>query len=173
MFPFVLPVYIQLHIYVWRITAGNSEEGEWNTHCTDCIPLAIKAKQAERERPTSAKVRMVLKLLCQIDESSNSEEKTIIFSQFTSMLDLLEPFLEDEGIKYVRCKWSTIWIDFLSRWSDFLPDDGSMTPKDREASLSKIRTSSSTRVILISFKAGSTGRHYVNPMNRINHWISV
>ena len=36
-------------------------------------------------------------------------------------------------------------------------DDGSMTQKDREASLNKIRTSQSTRVILISFKAGSTG----------------
>ena len=32
-----------------------------------------------------------------------------------------------------------------------------MNPKDREASLAKIKSSSSTRVILISFKAGSTG----------------
>jgi SNF2 family DNA or RNA helicase len=36
-------------------------------------------------------------------------------------------------------------------------DDGSMNPKDREASLEKIKTSKTTRVILISFKAGSTG----------------
>jgi len=32
-----------------------------------------------------------------------------------------------------------------------------MHPKDREAALENIRTSKSTRVILISFKAGSTG----------------
>lgn len=39
----------------------------------------------------------------------------------------------------------------------YLTDDGSMIPKDREAALEKIKTSSTTRVILISFKAGSTG----------------
>ncbi|KAF9523816.1 SNF2 family N-terminal domain-containing protein [Crepidotus variabilis] len=113
-------------------------EGRWNTHCQDCVPLAIKAKKAESERPTSAKVRMVLKLLKEIGERPDSEEKTIIFSQFTSMLDLLEPFLKSEGIKFARY-------------------DGSMTPKDREASLTKIKSSLSTKVILISFKAGSTG----------------
>ena len=36
-------------------------------------------------------------------------------------------------------------------------DDGSMTKDQREASLEKIRTNKSTRCILISFKAGSTG----------------
>jgi len=38
-----------------------------------------------------------------------------------------------------------------------LLDDGSMMAKDREASLEQIKTSPSTKVILISFKAGSTG----------------
>ncbi|KAG8707479.1 hypothetical protein FRC08_000478, partial [Ceratobasidium sp. 394] len=65
-------------------------------------------------------------------------EKTIVFSQFTSMLDLLEPFLLDAKIGYSRL-------------------DGSMTPKDREVALDKIRNSSKTKAILISFKAGSTG----------------
>ena len=54
---------------------------------------------------------MVLKLLQQIDERSGSEEKTIVFSQFTSMLDLLEPFLRDEGIKYVRCEENVFCVD--------------------------------------------------------------
>ena len=56
----------------------------------------------------SAKIRMVLKLLREIDQRSNSEEKTIVFSQFTSMLDLLEPFLRADGIKFVRCKYKSI-----------------------------------------------------------------
>ena len=47
---------------------------------------------------------MVLKLLQMIDERSGGKEKTIIFSQFTSMLNLLEPFLRDNGIKFVRCE---------------------------------------------------------------------
>jgi hypothetical protein len=36
-------------------------------------------------------------------------------------------------------------------------DDGSMKPVDREAALTKIKNSQTTKVILISFKAGSTG----------------
>ena len=38
-----------------------------------------------------------------------------------------------------------------------IPDDGSMSKDHREASLEKIRSSKTVRVILISFKAGSTG----------------
>ena len=103
--------------FILSISSDDSGEGEWSTHCRACVSLAIRAKQAESERPTSAKVRMVLKLLRLIDERSDSEEKTIIFSQFTSMLDLLEPFLRDEGIKYVRCEdipifWCTYGFDF-------------------------------------------------------------
>ena len=29
--------------------------------------------------------------------------KTIVFSQFTSMLDLIEPFLRDHNLQYGRC----------------------------------------------------------------------
>jgi SNF2 family DNA or RNA helicase len=67
--------------------------------------LAKEAKMAELERPTSAKIRMMLKILRDIDENSSSEEKTIIFSQFTSMLDLIEPFLKEAGVKFVRCEY--------------------------------------------------------------------
>ena len=40
---------------------------------------------------------------------------------------------------------------------DTFIDDGSMRKDAREAALNKIKSSSATRVILISFKAGSTG----------------
>ena len=53
--------------------------------------------------PSCAKIRKILELLGDIEERGEGE-KTIIFSQFTSMLDLVEPFLKAEGIKYVRCK---------------------------------------------------------------------
>ena len=39
-------------------------------------------------------------------------------------------------------------------------DDGSMNAKDREVALTHIKTSTTTKVILISFKAGSTGRSF-------------
>ena len=74
------------------------------------MPLAKQAKAAEEERPSSAKIRMILKILLDIKEQSNGVEKTIIFSQFTSMLDLIEPFLRDERIRYVRCKRDIVML---------------------------------------------------------------
>lgn len=88
----------------FRLEKSTSGEGEWKNYCLDCVELAQRAKEAERERPTSAKIRMILKLLGDIENSSDGQEKTIIFSQFTSMLNLIEPFLEEKGIKYARCK---------------------------------------------------------------------
>ncbi|TFK75607.1 hypothetical protein BDN72DRAFT_831922 [Pluteus cervinus] len=124
-------------ICMLELNASNTAEGEWKTHCVDCVELAKDIQTSESSRPSSAKIRMMLKLLDDIDQREGAE-KTIIFSQFTSMLDLIEPFLKDRGIKYVRY-------------------DGSMRADQRDHSLEKIRTSKSTRVILISFKAGSTG----------------
>lgn len=46
----------------------------------------------------------MLEILKDIKERSGGVEKTIVFSQFTSMLDLIEPFLKEEGVKYVRCE---------------------------------------------------------------------
>lgn len=89
-----------------RLTPKNIGGEGWDTHCTDCVTLAQQAKRAKEDRPSSAKIRMILKLLKDVDERSQCEEKTIIFSQFTKMLDLIEPFLDEKGIKYVRCKFS-------------------------------------------------------------------
>lgn len=116
--------------------------GKDSVHCDACASLAVTSgpKSAEDSKlpPDSAKIRKLLEILKEIDERSGGQEKTIIFSQFTSMLDLIEPFLDAEGVKYVRY-------------------DGTMQKDKREASLEKIRNSKSTRCILISFKAGSTG----------------
>ena len=38
------------------------------------------------------------------DDGELAGEKTIVFSQFTSMLDLIQPFLKDAGIAFVRCE---------------------------------------------------------------------
>ena len=71
-------------------------------YCVDCAPLAIQAKSEGHKRVSSAKIRMILELLQKINERS-AGEKTIIFSQFTSMLDVIGPFLQDAGVDYVRC----------------------------------------------------------------------
>jgi SNF2 family DNA or RNA helicase len=87
----------------FRLHSNNTGADEWSTHCRG-VPLAKEAERAERDRPPSAKIRMIPQLLGEIDERSWSEEKTIIFSQFTSMLDLIEPFLNEKGIKLVPCE---------------------------------------------------------------------
>ncbi|KAJ4489981.1 SNF2 family DNA-dependent ATPase [Lentinula aciculospora] len=121
-----------------NLTTLNTSKTILDNHCDDCASLVIKSRQQNGDRPDSAKIRMVRKLLSQIDEQSSGEEKTIIFSQFTTMIDLLEPFLAEAGVKFVRY-------------------DGSMKPLEREQSLDAIKTDDSIKVILISFKAGSTG----------------
>ena len=90
--------------FFFRLHSDNTGADEWSTHCRDCVPLAKEANRAERDRPSSAKIRMILQLLKEIDERSENEEKTIIFSQFTSMLDLIQPFLNEKEIEYVRCE---------------------------------------------------------------------
>jgi SNF2 family DNA or RNA helicase len=63
--------------------------------------------------------------------------KTIIFSQFTSMLDLIEPFLREHRIPHGRF-------------------DGKMRREQRDAVLDKFR-STSLPVLLVSLKSGSVG----------------
>ncbi|EGU11306.1 DNA repair protein rad5 [Rhodotorula toruloides ATCC 204091] len=65
-------------------------------------------------------------------------KKTIIFSQFTSMFDILEPFLRKGGYRYVRF-------------------DGQLNAKEKEAALDAIRNNPNITVILVSIKCGAVG----------------
>lgn len=82
----------------------------------------------------STKIRQLLQIL----QKETPGHKVIVFSQFTSMLDLIEPFLRREGHVFTRY-------------------DGSMRNDLREASLHKLRTDKRTRVLLCSLKCGSLG----------------
>ncbi|KAK2744248.1 hypothetical protein FQN57_004333 [Myotisia sp. PD_48] len=83
---------------------------------------------------TSTKIRHLMRIL----KREAEDYKFIVFSVFTSMLDKIEPFLKKGGIGYARY-------------------DGGMRNDLREASLNKLRNSSSTRVLLCSLRAGSLG----------------
>ncbi|KZF21095.1 hypothetical protein L228DRAFT_284167 [Xylona heveae TC161] len=82
----------------------------------------------------SAKIRSLIHIL----HRECDEHKFIVFSQFTSMLDVLEPFLREEGIVFTRY-------------------DGSMRNDMREMSLDRLRNDRRTRVLLCSLKCGSLG----------------
>ncbi|EOO02182.1 putative atp-dependent helicase ris1 protein [Phaeoacremonium minimum UCRPA7] len=83
---------------------------------------------------TSAKIREVVKIL----HKEIHEHKFIVFSQFTSMLDLIEPFFRKEGFKFTRY-------------------DGGMKNDAREESLNRLRNDKNTRILLCSLKCGSLG----------------
>lgn len=82
----------------------------------------------------STKIRKLLRIL----HAESPAHKTIVFSQFTSMLDLIEPHLKQASLKYVRY-------------------DGSMKNDAREAALESLRNNKATRVLLCSLKCGSLG----------------
>lgn len=82
----------------------------------------------------SAKIRHLLQILHQESDT----HKFIVFSQFTSMLDLIEPFLQRDNLVFTRY-------------------DGSMRNDHREASLERLRNNSKCRILLCSLKCGSLG----------------
>ena len=99
-------------------SATDASNSDYNT--SDLIP--------------STKIRQLLQIL----EKETPEHKVIVFSQFTSMLDLIEPFLKRADFSFTRY-------------------DGSMRNDLREASLHKLREDKRTRVLLCSLKCGSLG----------------
>lgn len=82
----------------------------------------------------SAKIKHLLKIL----HRECAQHKFIVFSQFTSMLNLIEPFLRKERLAFTRY-------------------DGSMRNDHREASLERLRTDPRIRILLCSLKCGSLG----------------
>ncbi|KAJ4393797.1 hypothetical protein N0V93_003012 [Gnomoniopsis smithogilvyi] len=83
---------------------------------------------------SSSKIREIVKIL----HEEAPEHKFIVFSQFTSMLDMVEPYLRKEGFKFVRY-------------------DGQMKNDAREESLYRLRNDKNTRILLCSLKCGSLG----------------
>lgn len=96
--------------------------------------LSSESESSLASITTSAKIQHLLKIL----NRESATHKFIVFSQFTSMLDLIEPFLQRENLVFTRY-------------------DGSMRNDHREASLERLRNNSKCRVLLCSLKCGSLG----------------
>ncbi|KAL1899779.1 hypothetical protein Sste5346_002645 [Sporothrix stenoceras] len=82
----------------------------------------------------SAKIRKMMSIL----KKEAGEHKFIVFSQFTSMLNIVSPFLMRAGLGHVRY-------------------EGSMRNDAREASLHSLRHDPNVRVLLCSLKCGALG----------------
>jgi SNF2 family DNA or RNA helicase len=75
------------------------------TNCTNQIKryTAMISPAATASVSASTKINKMLDIL-QHTRQHHPDDKTIIFSQFTSMLDLMEEPLQELGFKYCRCK---------------------------------------------------------------------
>ena len=94
-------------------------------------------RRLRKDYKPSSKITRTMELLSEID-ANHPAEKVLIFSQFTTLLDLLEVALEQTG----RC---------------FQRYDGSMSGKDRAATVETFRRDPLSRLMLVSLKAGNAG----------------
>jgi superfamily II DNA or RNA helicase len=97
-----------------------------------CHPALIDKRQFKAD---SAKLDT---LLTQVEEAISESHKVLIFSQFTSFLDLVGTALTRRKISFVRL-------------------DGQTGAEDRKASVSRFQTDPSLSAFLISLKAGGVG----------------
>ncbi|KAI4691483.1 uncharacterized protein J4E84_003777 [Alternaria hordeiaustralica] len=98
------------------------------------------ADRESLEKNTSTKVEALLDILRA--SANDPTNKTIIFSQWTSFLDLLEPHLTLYGLKYVRI-------------------DGSMSATQRDVALEALDSDPKTTIMLASLAVCSVGLNLV------------
>jgi superfamily II DNA or RNA helicase len=94
-----------------------------------CHPSLVPGQQAA----SSSKIDRLLEAL---EESTEDGHKALVFSQWTSLLDLVEPHLQNAGISFTRLDGST---------------------RDRGAVVSAFSAPDGPPVMLVSLKAGGTG----------------
>lgn len=94
-----------------------------------CHPALLPGQKAA----TSSKVEALLEAL---ETAAADGHKALVFSQWTSLLDLLEPALEGAGIPFARLDGST---------------------RDRGEVVTRFQAEDGPPVMLISLKAGGTG----------------
>ena len=94
-----------------------------------CHPSLVPGQHAE----TSSKLERLLEAL---EDAAADGHKALVFSQWTSFLDLVEPHLREAGIAFVRLDGST---------------------RDRGQVVSEFQDESGPPVMLVSLKAGGTG----------------
>jgi superfamily II DNA or RNA helicase len=94
-----------------------------------CHPSLVPGQRAD----SSSKVERLLEAL---EDAAADGHKALVFSQWTSLLDLVEPHLQRAGIEFLRLDGST---------------------QDRAGVVTRFQDPSGPPVMLVSLKAGGTG----------------
>jgi superfamily II DNA or RNA helicase len=100
-----------------------------------CDPRLLPEGMAAGAPTESAKLEAFLELLA---EAVDDGHRVLVFSQFTSLLALLRPELEEQGLAHCYL-------------------DGSMTTRARQAEVDRFQASADVPIFLLSLKAGGTG----------------
>ncbi|RKP06182.1 SNF2 family N-terminal domain-containing protein, partial [Thamnocephalis sphaerospora] len=87
---------------------------------------------------SSTKLDALLQSLTRERDRSSGQLKSVVFSQWTSVLDLVQPMLHDAHFNFVRL-------------------DGTMSKEARGQALQRFRQDSDVTVMLISLRAGGVG----------------
>lgn len=98
-------------------------------------------RRLEKTWIPSAKTEKAMEILQSVEDRGRNE-KTIIFSQFTSLLDLVEVPIDRRGWKYVRF-------------------DGTMKIGDRNDAVAAFTDDPDVKIMLVSLKAGNSGLNLV------------
>jgi SNF2 family DNA or RNA helicase len=117
--------------------ADSESSSESESDSDEEVEDEIRSSNEEAQLTSIAASTKITHLLSILGKEA-AKHKFIVFSQFTSMLDLIEPFLRQKGFKFTRY-------------------DGKMKNDLREASLAKLRNDANCRVLLCSLKCGSLG----------------
>ncbi|KAH8554892.1 SNF2 family N-terminal domain-containing protein [Umbelopsis sp. PMI_123] len=104
---------------------------------SESLEIDITVKKP-KDFVSSTKIDTMLEILAKTKQESNGTDKTVIFTQFTNMLDLIEEPLKATGYKYVRY-------------------DGSLTVKAKNNAVQALRDDPETTIMLTSMKCGSLG----------------
>ncbi|CDZ96852.1 dna repair protein rad5 [Phaffia rhodozyma] len=120
----VLPESTPQSIKETTLSSTTSEQAT-TVKATDLVPNAPPAAPVLEEPYAS-------------DLASGKPIKTIVFSQWTSMLDRIEDALVDSGIKYDRL-------------------DGTMKRDDRTLAMERLKSDPACEVLLVSLRAGGVG----------------
>ncbi|KAJ4848061.1 hypothetical protein Tsubulata_015846 [Turnera subulata] len=128
-------------LYCWgNPTSGLCPICRTSLDHNDLISFPTESKfqlDVEEDWKDSSKVSELMRCLERI-HLSDSGEKSIVFTQWTSFLDLLEIPLKRKGIEFLRY-------------------DGQLAQKQREKILKEFNKTSEKMVLLMSLKAGGVG----------------
>ncbi|KAI0798158.1 SNF2 family N-terminal domain-containing protein [Abortiporus biennis] len=142
---------IQLNKHKQKAAASRSSVAPSRSN-NSADPGQPRAEVIETWRRGDYNMEASAKMLALIDylrEWDSCGDKTIVYSQWTSMLDLVEILFSRHGIQNLRY-------------------DGKMNREAREATLARFRKSGGPKVILVSTKCGGVGLNLVSANRVIN-----